>query len=173
MRRAVPSLLTALLLLAHGEPARADPPPTLPPIEEIVVHKAARVMELYAGGHPVWTIAHLQLGRQPIGPKRFRGDHRTPEGRYVIDYGNEASAYHLALHISYPSPDDTAQARAAGRSPGGEVFIHGQPDDWPGLAAHGGRAPGDWTDGCIAVSDAEMDLLWQVVGDGTPITILP
>ncbi|MBW8755770.1 MAG: L,D-transpeptidase family protein, partial [Sphingomonadales bacterium] len=123
--------------------AIAEPPP---PIDQVVVHKAQRVIELYAEGQLVRTIEGIQLGGAPAGPKHFQGDKRTPEGRYTIDYGNPDSGYHLSLHISYPNAEDAAYARSRGRSPGGLIFIHGQPNDYPGT-----RVPGDWTDGCIAV----------------------
>ena len=131
-------------------------------------------MELYAGGLLVRRIAHIQLGHDPVGPKRQQGDGRTPEGRYGIDGANPDSAYHLALHVSYPSPADIARARAGGYDPGGGIFIHGQPDDWRGHEAHrGARVPGDWTDGCIALADDEIEALWDSVPDGTPIDIEP
>jgi murein L,D-transpeptidase YafK len=158
------SLLVLGLLLLSGA-ARAE----LPPIDQIVVRKADRVMELYADGALVHSIEHIQLGDEPAGPKRFQGDERTPEGRYTIDYGNPNSSYHLSLHISYPNAEDVAYAQAQGRSPGGLIFIHGQPNDW----TQSPRVPGDWTDGCIAVSDEEIEALWRAVPDGTAIDILP
>lgn len=158
----------ALALLPPTGAAEAQQPLTLPPIDQIVVHKAARVMELYAGDRLVHTITGIQLGDAPVGPKRFQGDERTPEGRYTIDYGNRHSAYHLSLHISYPNAEDIAYAEARGRSPGGLIFIHGQPNDWPA-----GRVPGDWTDGCIAVSNDEIEALWNAVPDGAVIDIVP
>jgi len=156
----------ALLLLTG--PAGAEPPLDLPVVDRIVVRKSERVMELYAEGQLVRTIERIQLGDAPEGPKRFQGDERTPEGRYTIDYGNPDSSYYLSLHISYPNAQDVAYARARGRSAGGLIFIHGQPNDWPA-----GRVPGDWTDGCIAVSDDEIEALWRAVPDGTAIDILP
>lgn len=156
-----------LLLLSVGA-AGPQPPLALPELDLIRVRKAARVMELYAGDRLVHVIAHIQLGDEPVGPKRFKGDERTPEGRYTVDWGNPKSAYHLSLHISYPSAADRAYAAARGRSPGGMIMIHGQPNAWPAA-----RVPGDWTDGCIAVSDAEIEALWDAVPDGTPIEILP
>ena len=161
-------LVVAALALSAGAAQAQQQPPELPNIEYIRVEKAARAMTLYAAGQPVRTITGLQLGDAPIGQKRFQGDERTPEGRYTIDYGNPHSSYHLSLHISYPNARDTAYARAQGRSPGGLIFIHGQPNDWTT-----GRVPGDWTDGCIAVSNAEIEALWQAVPDGTVIDILP
>lgn len=160
--------LAPLGLLMLVGAARAEVPEPLPPIDHVVVRKAARVIELYGENGLVRTIAGIQLGDAPVGHKRFQGDERTPEGRYTIDYGNPNSAYHLSLHISYPNAADAAYAASHGRSPGGLIFIHGQPNDWPA-----GRVPGDWTDGCIAVSDEEIELLWEAVPDGTVIDILP
>ncbi|KQM19269.1 L,D-transpeptidase family protein [Novosphingobium sp. Leaf2] len=157
-----------LLLLAGVASAHAQAPLRFPAIDLIRVHKAARTMDLYAGGRIVHTIAHVQLGGQPVGPKRFEGDGRTPEGAYTIDWGNPKSAYHLSLHISYPRAADSAYAASRGRSPGGMIMIHGQPNLWPVA-----RVPGDWTDGCIAVSNEEIEALWEAVGDGTPIEITP
>lgn len=160
--------LAPLALLFGLGGASAQEPLQLPDIDYIRVEKSARTMALYSDGRLVHTIGGIQLGDAPIGPKRFEGDERTPEGRYTIDYGNPQSAYHLSLHISYPSASDTAYARARGRSPGGLIFIHGQPNAW--LA---GRVPGDWTDGCIAISNDEIEALWDVVLDGATIDINP
>lgn len=157
----------AILGLLLPVPAAAAEPP-LPVLDRIVVHKAARTMELIAGGRVVAVYDRIALGPDPQGPKRFQGDGRTPEGHYVIDAGNPASAYRLSLHISYPSPADIASARAAGRDPGGAVFIHGQPN-----GHRGDPVPGDWTDGCIALPNPRMIALWQATADGTPIDILP
>lgn len=137
-------------------------------VDFVRVDKSERTLTLYAEGRVVRTYTGIQLGDEPVGPKRFQGDERTPEGRYTIDYGNPRSAYRLSLHISYPAAKDRAHARAQGRSPGGDIFIHGQPN---GFAE--GRVAGDWTDGCIALSDAEIEEVWSLVGDGTPIEIAP
>ena len=151
----------AALLLAT--PAAAQQPQ----VDLVRVDKSERTLTLYAGGKAVRTFTGIQLGDAPVGAKRFRGDERTPEGRYVIDYGNDRSAYHLSLHVSYPNAADRAYARTRGRSPGGDIFIHGQPN------GYGGRVEGDWTDGCIALGDAEIEELWSLVGDGTEIEIVP
>ena len=127
---------------------------------------ARRLLLLDAAGGVLRSYEGIQLGDAPMGHKRFEGDERTPEGRYVIDYGNPKSAYHLSLHISYPNATDRAFAESQGKSPGGAIFIHGQPN-WLDF----GRVPGDWTDGCIALSNAEIEELWTLVGDGTPIEI--
>lgn len=164
------AVITGAALLAGS--VQAAPPLAYPEVDHIVVHKAARTMTLYGVDGSVTVIERIQLGGDPRGPKHFEGDRRTPEGRFVIDYGNSNSAYHLALHISYPRPADTAYASARGRSAGGLIMIHGQPNDWP-PAASGQRVPGDWTDGCIALSDEQIEALWQAVPDGTVIDIVP
>ena len=146
------------------EPARELRPE--PPARLVLVDKSDRTLTLFAGDRPIRTFQGIQLGDAPQGHKRFQGDERTPEGRYTIDYRNPHSAYHLSLHISYPNPADRAYAEARGRSPGGEIFIHGQPN---GLRS--GRVAGDWTDGCIALANAEIEELWRLVPDGTPIEI--
>lgn len=155
-----------LLMLAGAVEARAQSP--LPMVDQLVVRKAERTITLYASGRAVHTITGIQMGDAPTGPKRFQGDERTPEGHYVIDYGNPDSAYYLSLHISYPDARDRDFAEAQGRSAGGQIFIHGQPN---GIVQ--GRVAGDWTDGCIALGNAEMELLWEAVPDGTVIDILP
>ena len=137
-------------------------------IVSIRVEKAARRLILLGrNGAILRNYEGIQLGDAPVGHKQFEGDERTPEGRYVIDFGNPASAYHLSLHISYPNAGDRAFAESQGRSPGGDIFIHGQPN-----ALRIGRMPGDWTDGCIALSNEEIEELWSLVGDGTPIEIV-
>lgn len=137
-------------------------------IAGIRVEKSARrLLLLGSDGGVLRSYDGIQLGDAPIGHKQFEGDERTPEGRYVIDFGNPSSAYHLSLHISYPNAADRAFAESQGRSPGGNIFIHGQPN-----ALRIGRMPGDWTDGCIALSNAEIEELWALVGDGTPIEIV-
>jgi len=143
------------------------PPPAPRAVDLVLVDKAHRTLTLYGAGQPLKTYGGLQMGDAPLGPKHFEGDERTPEGRYVIDYRNPRSAYHLSLHISYPSASDRAFAARYSRSAGGEIFIHGQPNDYDG------RVEGDWTDGCIALSDAEIEELWRLIPDGTPIEIRP
>jgi murein L,D-transpeptidase YafK len=156
------------LALVFAGPATAQ---SQPEVDFVRVDKSERTLTLYAGGQPVRTYTGIQLGDEPEGHKRFQGDERTPEGRYTLDYGNPSSAYHLSLHVSYPNAADRAYARAQGRSPGGDIFIHGQPN---GFARTGGsRVEGDWTDGCIALADAEIEEVWSLVGDGTEIEIVP
>ena len=162
--RAFPTLV--LVLLASSSVAQQGG--ALPTADFVLVDKSDRVLTLYAEGKPFRRITGVQLGDEPQGHKRFQGDERTPEGRYVIDYANPESSYWLSLHISYPNAADRTYAAARGRSPGGAIFIHGQPNWLPV-----GRLPGDWTDGCIALSNAEIEELWRFVPDGTPIEIRP
>jgi len=158
-------MLAALTLVPAGAFGAAD----APEVELVRVEKAARRLTLLdARGQVLRRYAGIQLGSSPNGAKRFEGDGRTPEGRYVIDQGNEASSYHLSLHISYPSPADRAGAAELGRSAGGAIFIHGQPNN-----LRSGRIAGDWTAGCIAVSNEEIEELWTLVPNGTAIELLP
>ncbi|MCB1397540.1 MAG: L,D-transpeptidase family protein [Rhodobacter sp.] len=136
-----------------------------PPVTEVRVMKSDRRMELRSGDD-VLRRYRIALGQAPEGHKERRGDSRTPEGRYVVDRRNRASAYHLSLGLSYPDPHDIARAQAAGRDPGGDIFIHGRGPRF-------GRIRGDWTDGCIAVRDREIEEIWAMVPDGTPVVILP
>ena len=113
----------------------------------------------------------MALGFSPVGPKQSEGDGRTPEGNYTVDFHKSDSAFHRALHISYPDAADSARAAEAGVAPGGDIMIHGLPNGFSALAsAHRLR---DWTAGCIAVTDSEMDEIWVSVADGTPIEIRP
>jgi murein L,D-transpeptidase YafK len=141
-----------------------------PAVDEVIVIKHERTLQLLSRGHAVKTYK-VALGGQPIGPKRTQGDHRTPEGVYVLDSRNAHSQFYKSIHISYPNQQDKTRAAAAHVSPGGDVFIHGLPNGYGAIgAAHRLR---DWTDGCIAVTDSEMDEIWSLVKNGTPIQIKP
>ncbi len=132
----------------------------------VVVFKSSRKLYLYRDGEPIrrFTIA---LGFAPEGHKEFEGDGRTPEGTYYIDRLNPNSQFHLSLGISYPDPNDRARAAAKGLDPGGDIFIHGSDGRRPR------RNPEDWTAGCIALSNAEIEEIWRRVPVGTPIVIQP
>jgi murein L,D-transpeptidase YafK len=134
-------------------------------VDRVVVNKERRELLLLAG-ESVLRRYRVALGREPAGHKEREGDGRTPEGRYTIDRRNPKSRYHLSLHISYPDAADTERARALGVDPGGDIMIHGVKS---GVA----HPETDWTQGCIAVTDAEMDEIWRLVNDGTPIEIHP
>ena len=134
-------------------------------VDRVVVNKGAREMLLLSGDSVVRSY-RIALGREPVGHKEREGDSRTPEGRYTIDRRNPNSKYHLALHISYPNAADIARAQALGNDPGGDIMIHG-------VKAGVAHPESDWTQGCIAVTDAEMDDMWSLVCDGTPVEIYP
>ncbi len=130
----------------------------------IVVFKSSRRLYLYRNGTAIRSYP-IGLGWAPEGDKLAEGDGRTPEGSYYIDRRNPESAFHLSLGISYPDPNQIAAAAADGRDPGGDIFIHG------GLGKR--RQRGDWTAGCIAVSDRHIEEIWDMVPDGTLIVIQP
>ena len=134
-------------------------------VNRVVVRKSRREMLLLHGDSVVRTY-RISLGRAPLGHKEREGDGRTPEGRYLIDRRNPKSAYHLSLHISYPNESDRERAQSLGLDPGCDIMIHGLPNS-------GAPKIGDWTQGCIAVTDAEIDEIWGLVADGTPIEIMP
>jgi murein L,D-transpeptidase YafK len=139
-------------------------------IDRIVVEKGARRMHLLDHGKTVKTY-RIGLGRDPEGHKRQEGDSRTPEGVYIIDARNPESRFHLSLRISYPNAEDRRRAASRGVPPGGDIFIHGLPNgDGDAGRDYAGR---DWTDGCIAVTNAEIREIWAMVKDGTPIEIRP
>lgn len=145
----------------------------LPPgakVDRLVVSKSQRRLDLIRRGE-VLASYPASLGRQPVGAKATEGDMRTPEGVYRISQHKEDSTCYRALRISYPSLEQQAAAKAAGRHPGGNIMIHGLKNGWGWLGrCHRWR---DWTAGCVAVTNAEMDLLWEAVADGTPVELNP
>lgn len=138
--------------------------------DHLVVYKRERKLVLLSKGK-VLRSYKVALGGEPIGPKTRQGDHRTPEGLYVLDSRNPNSHFYKAFHISYPNAKDIAAAQKLRVSPGGDIMLHGLPKEyaWVGKA----HALHDWTDGCVAVSDEEMDEIWKLVRVGTPIEIKP
>ena len=148
-------------------------PPGSSPAERpdrILVEKHLHKLSLVHNGRVIETYT-VSLGRNPVGPKTRNGDHKTPEGLYRIDWRNPYSKFHLSLHISYPNAQDSANAHRDGTEPGGDIMIHGLPNrlGWIGRF----HRFIDWTDGCIAVTNSEMDQLWRAVPDGTPVEIRP
>jgi len=145
---------------------------TVPPAKKadrIVVEKSARTMKLMLGTEVLRTYK-VALSREPIGAKEREGDHRVPEGLYVIDSKNSHSRFHLALHISYPNATDREKARKLGVKPGGDIEIHGLGKyGWVGSL----QRQVDWTDGCIAVTNSEIDEIWPLVPVGTALEIRP
>ncbi len=155
-------------------------PPTPPPlnqqhvreplVDRILVEKGARRLSLLRHGKSVRSY-RIALGPNPLHPKIQEGDGRTPEGEFTIDYRNPQSRFHRSLHISYPRPEDQLRAEAMEVSPGGDIMIHGLGPQrrWAGTE----HFQQDWTEGCIAVTDEEIDEIWEMVDDGTHIEIRP
>ncbi|TWJ16552.1 L,D-transpeptidase-like protein [Geobacter argillaceus] len=142
----------------------------IPPVERVVVYKSQKLMQLLSGNEVIRSF-QVALGRNPLGHKQKAGDCRTPEGTYVIDRHNKDSRFYKSLHISYPNSQDLSAAKNNGHSPGSDIMIHGLPKGFEDLSDFHFRR--NWTKGCIAVNNAEMDEIWQLVADGTPITINP
>lgn len=138
------------------------------PVDHILIDKSDRTMWLIAAGKIVRTYRGIKLGDAPTGHKRFEGDERTPEGVYTINGRNPGSRYTLSLRISYPNAADRAYAKRAGLAPGGDIFIHGQPNGSPVETL-----PYDWTDGCVALSNRHIREVWGLVRNGTKVTIRP
>lgn len=147
-----------------------NPARSRPAADSLVVEKALRRLTVYTGGFPVRTY-NIALGTNPTGAKVQEGDARTPEGLYHIDLRNPNSLYHRGLHVSYPNDADRARSAALGVDPGGDIMIHGLPQG-QGRVGRQHRAH-DWTNGCMAMTDQEVEDLWTLVPVGTPIHILP
>ena|SRR5947209_473516 len=138
--------------------------------DTIVVLKSKREMQLLSGGKVLRTYK-VALGSEPVGAKHFQGDHRTPEGVYRIDFRNEHSQYYKALHVSYPNAADRAYAAKFHNAAGGDIMIHGLPKAYAFVGA--AHRLHDWTDGCVAVTDQEMDEIWRLVPAGVRVEIKP
>ncbi len=145
-----------------------DLPPLTQKIDLIEVDKSDRRMTVYRDGVALRSY-DIALGFSPEGDKAQEGDGRTPEGRFKINRRNPNSKFHLSLGLDYPHAEDIIRASAAGVSPGGDIFIHGQPNGFLG------KMPrlGDWTHGCISVTNAEMEELWRIADIGTDVVIRP
>jgi murein L,D-transpeptidase YafK len=161
MRLTTPWAICAFILLAF--PAR-----TAETVDLVRVYKAERLLELIGDGKVLRSYG-IALGGDAVGDKHQEGDQRTPEGRYILDWRNPDSIAHRSIHISYPNADDLAAATARNVDAGGMIMIHGQPNGfgWWGWLLQ----LVDWTDGCIAATDSDMDEIWAMVADGTPIEI--
>jgi murein L,D-transpeptidase YafK len=169
--RRLPALLLGLLLtLPAGANDGTEPRGEREMADSVLVIKSQRRLFLLRDGKP-WKVYRVALGPKPWGPKQQAGDERTPEGHYLLDYKLRDSRFHKAIHISYPNAEDRERARKLGVDPGGQIMIHGQPNgsELPPWEAQ----QFNWTDGCIAVTNAEMDEIWSLVEVGTPIEIRP
>ncbi len=164
-RRSAMALTAGFFSLAAPGTAGAFIQRPQPRATHIVVSKKNRVMELKTGSKTLKRY-RVRLGFEPAGHKTRSGDGRTPEGQYYIDRRNPRSEFYLSLGISYPNAQDIMRARSMGVDPGGDIFIHGGPNQ------RSPRKRGDWTAGCIAVSDAEIEEIWALTPTGIPITIL-
>lgn len=163
MRHLLHAFFLSMLLVAFpGQAAQ--------PIEKLLIHKAERRLEVISDGQ---VIQHyrISLGRQPLGHKQQQGDQRTPEGIYSIDWRHESPKFNLSLHLDYPNLKDRAAAYERHVDPGGMIMIHGTPidEEYPEWFFKGL----DWTDGCIALNNADMRALWEQVPDGTLVEIIP
>lgn len=156
--------LSCLLFLTTGFARASDD------VDHVLVLKGERQL-LLMQGETVLARFPVALGGAPEGPKRQEGDERTPEGRYVLDWRKPNSSYFRALHVSYPDEADVARAAAAGVPPGGAIMVHGTPNWAFGLGSL--LQYFDWTNGCIALSNDDMQVVWDRVKDGTPIEIRP
>ncbi|HYC09539.1 MAG TPA: L,D-transpeptidase family protein [Steroidobacteraceae bacterium] len=158
--------------LPEAQPAMLLPPTTgtLPLVDRVVVHKGERRLLLMHGGNVVRSY-HVALGLSPVGQKERSGDFRTPEGTYRLEKRNPRSDFFLSIKVSYPNETDLKRAHARHWDTGGSIMIHGLPN----LLKHEAEyyESHDWTDGCIAVSNADMTEIWMLTPDDTPIEILP
>ncbi|MFC3606660.1 L,D-transpeptidase family protein [Stutzerimonas tarimensis] len=165
--------LLVLLCLAFVPFAQASAPASSLQgrlIDKVLVIKSERQLHLVSRGETLKSY-RVSLGKQPVGHKQREGDQRTPEGFYWLDWRKKSENYNLAMHISYPNARDRERARAAGVSPGNMIMLHGTPvdDEYPEWFFH----TLDWTEGCIALTNADMREVWSLVRDGTLIEIRP
>lgn len=167
-----PVLALALLALVMLIFPQLRPSPSVPPlvggIDRIVVEKAARRLTLWQDGKVVRRYP-VALGFAPAGDKQRQGDGKTPEGSFRIDRRNDRSKFHLSLGLDYPQAEDRRRAKAGGYDPGGDIMLHGQPSTMP----VGMIAKGDWTAGCIALTNAQIDEIWRVTQIGTVVEVRP
>jgi murein L,D-transpeptidase YafK len=173
--------LTAALVLCCAAAASADSLPDarsvklgplneLPSVDRVLVRKGERRMLLMHGGNVVRTY-HVQLGLSPVGQKERSGDFRTPEGNYRLERRNPRSDFFLSIKVSYPNQDDLKRAKRGHWDTGGSIMIHGLPNQLRHEPDY--YTSHDWTDGCIALSNADMVEIWMLVPDDVPIDILP
>jgi murein L,D-transpeptidase YafK len=172
--RILATALLAVLTLSFLSSGPAIPGEIAPqadgPVDRIVVEKAKRTLTLYRQEREFKSY-RIALGRDPVGPKTRQGDQKTPEGLYYVDYKVPNSIYHRALHLSYPNQEDIERARELGVPPGGSIMIHGMKEDklWMGDVQY----LFNWTNGCIALTNREMEEIWDMVPPWTPVEIKP
>jgi murein L,D-transpeptidase YafK len=156
-----------ILLLLIGMLAAED---SVTKADQVLVVKSQRTLTLLSQGKVLRTYK-VALGGSPVGAKEQQGDHKTPEGHYILDHRNAKSRFYKSIHVSYPNEQDKQKASQRGVAAGGDIMIHGLPNGFGWLGAT--HRALDWTDGCVAVTDAEMDEIWELVPDRTPLEIRP
>ncbi len=141
--------------------------------DKVIIKKATRMLYLSANGK-IYKKYHISLGLMPKGAKEIEGDMKTPEGKYILDWRQTSKLYNKSIHISYPNEKDKARAKELNSSAGGMIMIHGTPSNWS-LSPIGDWLPMllDWTEGCIALSNDDMEEVWAQTTKGTPIYIIP
>jgi murein L,D-transpeptidase YafK len=162
--------IAACVALALCIPVSSAPKKLPPQADRIVIVKSQRTMTLLRNGEVLKTYK-VALGHEPQGAKTQQGDNRTPEGLYTIDSRNPHSQFHLALHVSYPNAADRERARKLGVDPGGAIMIHGLPQSFAWMGALHRQT--DWTLGCVAVTNPEIEEIWSMVPLGTTVEIKP
>ena len=162
MRRILVLVLLLAFQAASGE--------SVTKADNVLVLKSEKRLYLIRDGERFASYP-VTFGGQPTGHKQQQGDQRTPEGSYILDYKNPYSKYYKAIHISYPNKQDRINAARLGVDPGGDIMIHGQPNGWEWASPV--TQLFSWTDGCIALTNENMDILWNSIDPGTPIEIRP
>ena len=165
MKIILPALATIAALLLSASSAYVEQK-----ADQVLVEKGESRLHLIRVGE-VFASFPVAFGGNPEGHKQQQGDGRTPEGEYILDYKNAKSAYYRSIHVSYPNDRDREEARKRGVNPGGDIMIHGQPNKWGRFSFITQRF--NWTRGCIALSNKNMDRVWDAVDVGTPIEIRP
>jgi murein L,D-transpeptidase YafK len=159
-----------LLALVFGALRVSAQSAETPAVDEILVLKSRHKMQLLSHGAVVHEY-RVALSTVAVGAKELNGDHKVPEGEYTVDSKNPGSKFHLALHVSYPNAADRARAQKLGVKPGGEIEIHGLAKEYAELGAL--HRAYDWTNGCIAVTNAEIEEIYKIVPVGTKVEIRP
>ncbi len=164
MRRWIAILLFITTLIGNESYTIAD---------KIIIKKSTRMLYLSANGQ-IFAKYHISLGAVPKGAKEMEGDMKTPEGVYILDWRQRSKLYNKSLHISYPNKRDKARAKKLNVNAGGMIMIHGTPSNWS-LSPFGDWFPMlmDWTEGCIALSNDDMEEVWNLTRDGIPVYIIP
>jgi len=170
MKQRICLLALFLCLSAEVFATSSTPLPQGTKADLLLIEKAKHQLTAFSQGKALRTYK-IALGRSPVGPKEREGDNRTPEGDFIIDSRLEKSGYHRALHISYPTPADLERAKGRGYSPGGAIMIHGIKNGLGWLGSL--HTMSDWTRGCIAVTNSEIEELWRIAPNGTRVQIKP